>query len=136
MSVLIKTDDPEGAYAPEIGCARSRRQRYIEKMDELGLSHRVFGSVKNPGPHSYDTPAGRRTALHNYEFPLQTGNYNPDILIRHDGVFTGLWPKLATRKTPLASLTQEFGADNVWLKAADNTYLTECAYNYKERGES
>ncbi|MCP3477843.1 hypothetical protein NLM33_48035 (plasmid) [Bradyrhizobium sp. CCGUVB1N3] len=133
MSVLIKSDDPEGAYSPRNRLfSQLGRQRYIEKMDELGLSHRVFGSVRSPGPHSYDTPAGRRTALHNYEFPLQTGNYNPDILIRNDGVVIGLWPKLVDAKT-LASLTQEFGADNVWLKAADNTYLTECAYNHKER---
>ncbi|MPR12538.1 hypothetical protein [Microvirga tunisiensis] len=134
MSVLIKISDPEGTYIPrpqlyfQLG-----QEKYAEVMDKVGLSHKNFSALRTSDQHFYDTPAGRRSCSHNYEFTLQAGTNNPDMLIkRPEGHFIGFWPKLFGMKS-LAEITEKSGVENAWLKAADNTYMTQRVYNLAVR---
>ncbi|WP_314963798.1 hypothetical protein [Bradyrhizobium cosmicum] len=131
-SVLIKIGGPGGSYVPRSELyLRLGPRGYGEAMDMYELSHQTFSERRTDGPLSYETPGGRRTCLHNYRFPRQAGTFNPDILIQNDsGGFVGIWPKL-NNVTTLASLTRTFGAKGVWLKGADNTYMTERAYDLR-----
>lgn len=129
-SVLIKIGGPGGSDVRRSELyLRLGPRGYGEAMDMCELSHQTFSERRTDGPLSYETPGGRRTCLHNYRFPRQAGTFNPDILIQNDsGGFVGIWPKL-NNVTTLTSLTRTFGAEKVWLKGADNTYMTERAYN-------
>ncbi|WP_145963816.1 hypothetical protein [Bradyrhizobium algeriense] len=131
-SVLIKIGGPGGSYVPRSELyLRLGPRGYGEAMDMCELSRQTFSERRTDGPLSFETPGGRRTCLHNYRFPRQAGTFNPDILIQNDsGGFVGIWPKL-NNVTTLASLTRTFGAKGVWLKGADNTYMTERAYNLR-----
>ncbi|MBO9101844.1 virA/G regulated protein (plasmid) [Rhizobium sp. K1/93] len=104
-------------------------QKYLERMKALGLSENTFNRLKTDRQYHYNTPAGPRVSDHDYEFPLQAGVHNPEVMVQHrGGTFFAFWPKLL-RLERLATVTNTYGAENVWLKSPDNAYMTPATYN-------
>ncbi|MCM2453015.1 virA/G regulated protein [Agrobacterium vitis] len=104
-------------------------QKYLERMKALGLSENTFSRLKTDRQYHYNTPAGPRVSDHDYEFPLQAGVHNPEVMVQHrGGTFFAFWPKLL-RLEKLATVTNTYGTENVWLKSPDNAYMTPATYN-------
>ncbi|MCP1200610.1 hypothetical protein [Notoacmeibacter sp. MSK16QG-6] len=136
-SLLLR--DKEGNYRTreeiyrsiKIGKSVPRDQRqarrdkiFAEQMAKYGVSTQRFGKALNWNNY-LDTPAGSRWQYKKFVHPLQSGQDNPDILIRSaDGSYLGIYPKLRPDFHPLSidQIGAERGDRYVWLKGEDRTY--------------
>lgn len=114
----------------------ARNDAFKKQTDDLGLSDKNFAALKpeklTAAERPYETPGGTRRQQFNYENPVQTGKYTPDILIRDgEGNFTGVWPKKEGLKT-LDDASEKFGRDNVLLKTTGNSYVQVDTYNERK----
>ncbi|MGI8398239.1 virA/G regulated protein (plasmid) [Agrobacterium deltaense] len=130
--ILVKADGAQRSYMPRNQLLlHLGPEQYLERMKAFGLPGNTFGGLKSDSKYFYDTPAGPRVSEHDYEFPRQAGVYNPEVMVQHpSGMFFAFWPKLL-RLERLATVTNTYGAENVWLKSPANSYMTPETYNSK-----
>ncbi|MGV1963847.1 virA/G regulated protein [Rhizobium rhizogenes] len=130
--ILVKADGAQRSYMPRNQLLlHLGPEKYLERMNALGLSGNAFSGLKSGSKYFYDTPAGPRISEHDYEFPRQAGVHNPEVMVQHpSGTFFSFWPKLL-RLERLATVTDTYGAENVWLKSPGNAYMTPETYNSK-----
>ncbi|CAD0217302.1 hypothetical protein AGRHK599_LOCUS4963 [Rhizobium rhizogenes] len=130
--ILVKADSAQRSYMPRNQLLlHLGSEKYYERMKALGLSDNTFSGLKSDSKYFYDTPAGPRVSEHDYEFPRQAGVHNPEVMVQHhSGTFFAFWPKLL-RLEKLATVTNTYGAENVWLKSPANAYMTPETYNSK-----
>ncbi|WP_217577445.1 hypothetical protein [Mesorhizobium sp. GbtcB19] len=107
----------------------ARDRKFVQEMDALGLSSMYFGACRPAvgEERMVQTPAGVRQYERVFEYPLQAGVTLPDMLLRdRDGIHIGIYPKLDPDigYSSLKVIQEKFGACNVWLKTADNSYET------------
>ncbi|ACM39657.1 virA/G regulated protein [Allorhizobium ampelinum] len=130
--ILVKADGAQRSYMPRNQLLlHLGPEQYLERMKALGLPGNTFSGLKSDSKYFYDTPAGLRVSEHDYEFPRQAGVHNPEVMVQHpSGMFFAFWPKLL-RLERLATVTNTYGAENVWLKSPTNAYMTPETYNSK-----
>ncbi|WP_147440336.1 hypothetical protein [Notoacmeibacter ruber] len=107
------------------GQRQARRDKiFAEQMAKYGVSTQRFGKAQNWSDY-LDTPAGSRWQRKKFRNPLQSGQDNPDVLMRSaDGAYLAIYPKLRPDFHPLSidEIGAERGDRNVWLKGEDHTY--------------
>lgn len=112
-----------------------RDTNFKARMEELGLSDKNFADVKPEklvgAAKEFETPGGTRKIAFNYENPVQTGQFSPDVLIRtKEGRFIASWPKNEKEKT-LEEAADKYGRENVMLKTAGNSYVAPETFNMR-----
>ncbi|MBY5775495.1 hypothetical protein HFN63_36950 [Rhizobium leguminosarum] len=109
-----------------------RDKKFKRMMESVGQSVKPFRDLTLTGLLStamgkFQTPGGERRRYHLYREPLIAGQYNPDALIRENGVYKAIYLKLFEGTRELSSfkdVVEKYGKDNVWLKNDFFDYMT------------